>query len=179
MDVHEFLVIDIETSGGSMDNIPIGFQLLLAGVRLGSTYLMYTSERASLAQLHGHLAGFNGPIVTFNGTHFDLPILDHWMQKTLGKPLSIPHHYDLMVEIRKVAGRRISLDRISRYTFGQEKLSWDHRRNSQVWEEEPQRLIDYNRVDLDLTHELFSRVIRGEYLFLGDASIQLDLSPAR
>ena len=35
MDAGEFIAIDIETDGGSIDNIPHGFRLLLAGVRCG------------------------------------------------------------------------------------------------------------------------------------------------
>ena len=76
MDAGEFIAIDIETDGGAIDNIPRGFRLLLAGVRCGSSYGMYTRDPASLAQLHELLAGFDGPVVTFNGAHFDLPILD-------------------------------------------------------------------------------------------------------
>ena len=78
-----------------------------------------------------------------------------------------------MVEIVRAAGRRISLDRLCLYTFGEEKLSWNHHENARVWRDEPHRLIDYNRVDVDLTHELFMRVLRGDYLFLGDASVKL------
>lgn len=53
-------------------------------------------------------------------------------------------------------------------------MKWDHRRNAQAWRDEPHLLIDHNRVDLDLTHELFMRVLRGEPLFLGDATVMLD-----
>ena len=54
-------------------------------------------------------------------------------------------------------------------------MPWDHRDNRRVWAEEPQRLIDYNKVDLDLTAELYQRVLRGESLFLGNATITLPL----
>lgn len=173
MESGDFLVIDIETAGGSMNTFPRGFQLLLTGTLCGGLYGMYTAEQESLAALADLLEGFDGPVVTFNGERFDLPMLDHWTQEVLGRPLRVKHHYDLMIEIVRAAGHRISLDRLSQYTFGEEKVTWDHRHNAEVWETEPQRLIDYNRVDLDLTHELFMRVLRGEYLFLGDASVIL------
>ena len=54
-------------------------------------------------------------------------------------------------------------------------MKWDHRRNAAAWRDEPHLLIDYNRVDVDLTHELFMRVLRGEPLFLGDATVILDM----
>lgn len=173
MDAGDFLVVDVETAGGSMNNFPDGFRLLLTGTRCGAVYGMYTAEAASLAELRELLAGFGGPVATYNGARFDLPMLDRWMRGALGAPLAVGRHYDLMAEIVRATGRRISLDRLCLYTFGEEKVSWDHRENTRVWAEAPQRLVDYNRVDLDLTHELFMRVLRGEHLFLGDASVQL------
>ncbi|MCH7482686.1 MAG: ribonuclease H-like domain-containing protein [Chloroflexi bacterium] len=169
----DFSVIDVETTGGSMDNIPVGFELLLTGARCGRTYAMYTSAPESLGQLADLLASFPGPVVTYNGARFDLPVLDDHFERLLGRRLKLEHHYDLMVEIERAAGRRISLDRLCLYTFGEQKVPWDHRHNARVWATEPHRLADYNRVDLDLTHELFMRVLRGEPLFLGDTTVVL------
>jgi len=173
MDMGDFLVIDIETTGGSMDNIPVGFELLVTGLRRANRYAMYTAEPASLGMLADELAGFAGPVVTFNGARFDLPVLDRVCNEVLGHSLVVRRHYDLMIEIMNAAGRRISLDQLCRYTFGEEKLKWDHRRNASVWATEPQLLIDYNKIDLDLTHELFMRVLRGEPVFLGDRTVVL------
>jgi DNA polymerase elongation subunit (family B) len=173
MGTGDFLVIDIETSGGSMQNIPEGFNLLVTGLRRGNFYAMYTSEPESLAALADQLESFAGPLITFNGARFDLPVLDRWCNEVLDRPLVVQQHYDLMREIINAAGRRISLDQLCFYTFGEEKLKWDHRRNAEVWATEPQLLIDYNKVDVDLTHELFMRVLRDEPLFLGDATVEL------
>ncbi len=169
----DFCVIDVETTGGSMDNIPVGFELLLTGARCGQTYAMYTSAPESLAQLADYLASFAGVVVTYNGARFDLPVLNDHFGRTLGRRLELGHHYDLMVEIQRAANRRIGLDRLCLYTFGEEKVPWDHRQNARVWASEPHRLADYNRIDLDLTHELFMRVLRQEPLFLGDATVVL------
>ena len=57
-------------------------------------------------------------------------------------------------------------------------MPWDHRENRRVWAEEPQRLIEYNKVDLDLTAELYQRVLRGEHFFLGTDTITLPLPDA-
>ena len=170
----DFSVIDVETTGGSMDNIPVGFELLLTGARCGRTYAMYTSAPESLGQLADLLASFPGPVVTYNGARFDLPVLDDHFERLLGRRLKLEHHYDLMVEIERAAGRRISLDRLCLYTFGEEKLTLGHHSHyGRIWKEEPHRLADYNRRDLDLTHELFMRVLRGEPLFLGDTTVVL------
>ncbi|MYK35453.1 MAG: hypothetical protein F4045_10250, partial [Chloroflexi bacterium] len=75
MDAGDFLVLDVETSGGSMQNFPEGFRLLLTGTRQGTLYGMYTAEPASLAQLHSLVVDFAGTVVTFNGARFDIPIL--------------------------------------------------------------------------------------------------------
>jgi uncharacterized protein YprB with RNaseH-like and TPR domain len=173
MDANDFLVIDIETSDGSMQNIPEGFNLLVTGVRHGSFYAMYTSEPESLAALADQLETFTGPLVTFNGARFDLPILERCFNETLDRELVVAHHYDLMAEIVKVAGHRISLDNLCLNTLGKEKLKWDHQRNAEVWATEPQLLIDYNKVDVDLTYEIFMRVLKGEPLFLGDSTVIL------
>jgi DNA polymerase elongation subunit (family B) len=168
-----FCVLDIETSGGDITRIPEGFRLLLAGVREGDAYHAFTDEPESLAQLAAYLANFPGHVVTFNGDRFDLPVLERVLAERLGVPLRVPGNYDLMAEVVRAVGHRISLDRLSNYTFGAQKVPWDHRNNAWVWEHEPHRMIDYNRVDLDLTHELFARVLRGEPLFLGDATTVL------
>ena len=170
----DFSVIDVETTGGSMDNIPVGFELLLTGARCGRTYAMYTSAPESLGQLADLLASFPGPVVTYNGARFDLPVLDDHFGRLLGRRLKRERHYDLMVEIERAAGRRISLDRLCLYTFGEEKLTLGHHSHyGRIWKEEPHRLADYSRRDLDLTHELFMRVLRGEPLFLGDTTVVL------
>lgn len=170
----DFSVIDVETTGGSMDNIPVGFELLLTGARCAQTYAMYTAAPESLAQLADFLASFAGVVVTYNGARFDLPVLDDHFGRTLGRRLEIGRHYDLMVEIERAANRRIGLDRLCLYTFGEEKLTLGHHSHyGRIWKEEPHRLADYNRRDLDLTHELFMRVLRGEPLFLGDTTVVL------
>mgnify|MGYP004201057443 CR=1 FL=1 len=56
----DFLVIDVETTGGSMDNIPVGFTLLVTGLRHANRYAMYTAEPASLGTLADLLSEFQG-----------------------------------------------------------------------------------------------------------------------
>ena len=176
MDAGDFIVIDVETSGGSMNNIPAGFQLLLTGLRRGNRHAVYTAEPESLAALADERERFEGPVVTFNGARFDLPMLERWFDEVIGRPLVVRRHYDLMIEIVNKAGRRISLDLLCSYTFGEQKVTLGHPKEyGRIWRSEPWRMIDYNKRDLDLTHELFMRVLRGEPLFLGDATVVLDV----
>ena len=172
---HNFIALDIETTAGSFDSFPQGFELLLEGIKSSSGYTMYTSEPSSLELLRFDLANFDGTVVTFNGARFDIPILNKYVEETLGTTLKINNHYDLLAEIRKATGRGISLDRLSNYTMGAQKLPWDHRKNMNVWQEAPEDMIAYNKVDLDLTFDLYSKVLNQQRLFLGDTSIVLTL----
>ena len=175
VDTGDFIVMDVETAGGNWSSFPLGFELLLTGTKCGPSYGAYTAAAESLAQLADLLAAWTGPVVTFNGTRFDLPILDHWLSKTLDRRIVVPNHYDLFAAIKLKAGRPISLDRLSRFTFGEEKVAWDHRNNARSWAQEPELMVDYNRTDLDLTHEIFMRVLREEPLFLDHTSVVLPL----
>ena len=56
---NNFLVLDIETFGGSFSTFPQGFELLLVGIRTCFGYTMYTSEPASLELMRSDLADFN------------------------------------------------------------------------------------------------------------------------
>ncbi len=168
-----FCVLDIETTGGLWESFPKGFELLLTGVRRGDEYFAFTSEPASLAQMADFFESFSGVTVTFNGSGFDLPLLQDYTSRFLQRPLSIAQHFDIMRELEMKAGYRISLDNVSKYTFGKTKLAWDHRQNRRVWSEQPHLLVAYNRRDLDLTHELYQRVLNGQPLFLGDNTVVL------
>ena len=95
------------------------------------------------------------------------------MSRVLDRPLRVAYHYDIMQEIERRVHWRISLEKLSQYTFGGQKIPWDHRQNRRVWAEKPHRLIEYNRVDLDLTNDLYRRVLDGQHLFLGNATVLL------
>ena len=179
VDPTDFCMLDIETAGGTWASFPEGFDLLMAGVSYRGEPLAYTAEQESLARLADFLDGFAGVVVTYNGASFDLPVLQRWYARELDRELRVAHHYDLLREI--AAGRRISLDDLCHNTFGERKVPWDHRQNRRVWEQEPHRLIEYNKVDLELTAELYRRVLAGQPLFLGDTTVVLPLpgsSPA-
>ena len=173
VDSGDFCALDVETAGGVWAEFPRGFDLLLTGVRYGGAYHAYSADPVSLAILADFLERFTGVVVTFNGTGFDLPLLDTYFSQLLGRRLQVAHHYDVMQEIERQTQLRISLSRLSQCTFGEQKMPWDHRQNRRVWVEAPQRLIEYNRVDLDLTHQLYQRVLDGQHLFLGNATVLL------
>lgn len=170
----DYCVLDIETYGGQWKTFPEGFSLLLTGIKHRDNYFMFTGHKASLTQMADFLENFDGVVVTFNGDRFDLPILSQYVSELTGKPLFIKRHFDLLKAIELKSHRRISLDKLSRYTFGGEKVPWDHRTNLTVWNTNPYLLVEYNRVDLDLTDDLFRRILSRRHLFLGDSTILVD-----
>ncbi len=192
VDPHDFCVLDVETAGGIWSAFPRGFELLFAGIRYRGEDTFYAAPRRrpggddphptpgtpqggrpDMSGLADFLDGFSGVLVTFNGAAFDLPVLRKSLATALGRELHVAHHYDLLREIESAAGRRISLNDVCNYTFGEQKLPWDHRQNRRVWAQEPQRLIEYNRVDLALTERLYLRVLAGQHLFLGTSTVLL------
>ena len=56
-------------------------------------------------------------IVSFNGEHFDIPILNKYYHGDLSRIKSI----DLMLEVQKVLGRRIKLDTLAEATLNKKK----------------------------------------------------------
>ncbi len=60
-------------------------------------------------------------LITFNGDHFDIPLLNKYYKKAgLGDLLQI-NSLDLLKEIRQAYGRRMKLDQIAQGTFGTQK----------------------------------------------------------
>jgi DEAD/DEAH box helicase domain-containing protein len=90
-------------------------------------------------------------IVSFNGDHFDIPILNKYYHGTLSNIKSI----DLMLAVQKVLGRRIKLDTLAEATLGKKKsgngldaVAWW--RNGEI-----EKVMKYCLDDVRVTRELF------------------------
>ena len=57
-------------------------------------------------------------LITWNGDHFDIPLLNKYYSGDLSKIRSI----DLMREARNVIGRRLKLDTVAEATLGKKKI---------------------------------------------------------
>ena len=93
-------------------------------------------------------------IVTFNGDHFDIPILNKYYHGDLSKIKSI----DLMVAVQKSLGRRIKLDTLAEATLGKKKsgngleaVTWW--RNGEV-----EKVMRYCLDDVRVTRELYEYI---------------------
>lgn len=90
-------------------------------------------------------------LVSFNGEHFDIPILNKYYHGTLSNIKSI----DLMLAVQKSLGRRIKLDTLAEATLGKNKsgngldaVTWW--RNGEV-----EKVMKYCLDDVRVTRELY------------------------
>lgn len=58
-------------------------------------------------------------LITWNGDHFDIPLLNKYYSGDLSKIRSL----DLMKEVRNVIGRRLKLDTVAEATLGRKKIA--------------------------------------------------------
>lgn len=89
--------------------------------------------------------------ITFNGDHFDIPLLDKYYSGDLTKIKSL----DLLVEVRNVLGRRIKLDTIAEATLGTKKSG--HGLEAVEWWKtgEIDKIIKYCIEDVKITKQLY------------------------
>lgn len=100
--------------------------------------------------------------VTFNGDHFDIPLLNKYYPGDLTKIKSI----DLLKEIQKSAGRRMKLDQIAEGTLGIKKIG--HGLDAIVWWKngEIEKIREYCIDDVRITKELYEYALKnGELIF--------------
>lgn len=90
-------------------------------------------------------------LVSFNGDHFDIPILDKYYTGDLTKIKSL----DLLKEVKKSLGRRIKLDLIAEATLGRNKSG--HGLEAITWWREGKidQIIKYCLEDVKITKEIY------------------------
>lgn len=115
-------------------------------------------------------------LITWNGDHFDIPILNKYYPGDLNKIKSL----DLMREVQKVLGRRLKLDTVGEATLGRNKsghgleaIEWY--RNGEI-----DKLVKYCIDDVRLTKDLYDFAMLNsklKYKDLGNIKdIKLDTS---
>jgi DEAD/DEAH box helicase domain-containing protein len=99
-------------------------------------------------------------LVTFNGEHFDIPLLNKYYHGDLSKIKSI----DLLVAVQKSLGRRLKLDSIAEATLnkkksgnGLEAVTW--------WKNgEIEKIIKYCLDDVRVTRELYDYMLDKKHI---------------
>lgn len=99
-------------------------------------------------------------LVTFNGDHFDIPLLNKYYAGDLTNIKSL----DLLVEIKKSLGRRIKLDDIASATLG-EKKSADGLQSIIWWRQgKIDDVVSYCKQDVLVTRKVYDHAIEKGYV---------------
>ena len=111
-------------------------------------------------------------LITWNGDHFDIPLLNKYYPGDLSKIKSV----DLMKEVQKVLGRRLKLDTVGQATLGASKsgngieaVEWW--RNGEI-----DKLIKYCIDDVKLTKELYDYAVANKKLKYKDSGILKEIA---
>lgn len=105
--------------------------------------------------------------ITFNGDHFDIPLLNKYYSGDLTKIKSL----DLLSEVKNSLGRRIKLDTIAEATLGAKKSG--HGLEAVEWWKtgEIDKIIKYCIADVKLTKELYDYAIANGKLKYKDLGV--------
>jgi DEAD/DEAH box helicase domain-containing protein len=95
-------------------------------------------------------------LITFNGDHFDIPLLNKYYSGDLSKIKSL----DLLVEVRNALGRRIKLDTLAEATLGKNKSG--HGLEAITWWKngEIDKIIKYCLEDVKITRQLYDYALK-------------------
>ncbi len=104
--------------------------------------------------------------VTWNGDHFDIPLLNKYYPGDISKIKSI----DLMKEVQGVLGRRLKLDSVGEATLGRNKSG--HGLDAIEWwrNGEIDKIIKYCIEDVRLTRDLYEYALAQGHLKYKDFS---------
>ncbi|MFM2383752.1 MAG: hypothetical protein RIQ72_324 [Candidatus Parcubacteria bacterium] len=112
-------------------------------------------------------------LITFNGDHFDIPLLNKYYSGDLTKINSL----DILKEIRKSLGFRVGLDNIASATLGKGKIG--HGLEAIEWWKngEIDKIIKYCIGDVEITKEVYEYAIKNQMLKYkeGEAIIEFKL----
>ncbi len=110
-------------------------------------------------------------LITFNGDHFDIPLLNKYYSGDLTRIKSL----DLLVEVKNSLGRRIKLDTIAEATLGKNKSG--HGLEAITWwqQGEIEKIIKYCTEDVRITKELYDYALKHGKLKYKDLGLKGDV----
>lgn len=163
------ITFDIETRNifqdvGSTDSTALDISVVCIHDSLTDQYSSYLQE--DLPKLWPIIEQAD-MLITFNGDHFDIPLLNKYYSGDLTKIKSL----DLLVEIRNSLGRRIKLDTIAEATLGKKKSG--HGLQAVEWWKtgEIDKIIKYCIEDVKITKDVY------EYALKNGKVLYKDLGP--
>ncbi len=160
------LVFDIETKNIFQDvgsNNPADLDISLVGLYDYETgkYESFVEEEFDRMWPYFKKAEL---LVTFNGDHFDIPLLNKYYRKAGHGDLTEIKHLDIFKEIKQTSGRWLKLDKIASGTFGINK-SGDGLEAVKWWRSgEIEKIRKYCLDDVKITKDVFEFAIKNKKL---------------
>ncbi len=157
------VVFDIETSNIFQEvgsNNPADLSISVVGLYEyeGDKYSCFTE--AEFSQLWPILENAD-LLITFNGEHFDIPLLNKYYPGDLARIKSV----DILKEMQKIAGRRMKLDQIAEGTLGVKK-SGNGLDAIRWWREgQVQKVKNYCLDDVRITKDVYDYALKNGKLF--------------
>lgn len=114
------IVFDIETKNIFQDvgsNDPVDLDISLVGLYDYETNKYETFIEEEFEKMWPYFQKAE-QLITFNGEHFDIPLLNKYYKKAGLGDLTNTSSLDLLKEVRNSYGRRMKLDQIAQGTFG-------------------------------------------------------------
>ncbi len=111
-------------------------------------------------------------LITFNGDHFDIPLLNKYYSGDLGKIKSL----DILKEVRAALGFRVGLDNIASATLGKGKIG--HGLEAIEWwrNGEIDKIIKYCIGDVQITKEVYEYAIANKSLKYKEGEKAIDFA---
>lgn len=158
------VVFDIETSNSFQEagsNNPADLTISVVGIYEyeGDKYSAFLVE--DFGKLWPIIENTDA-FITFNGDHFDIPLLNKYYPGDLFKMKSV----DLLKEMQKSAGRRMKLDQIAEGTLGVNKTG--HGLDAIKWwrDGEVEKVKRYCLDDVRITKDIYEYALReGKLIF--------------
>lgn len=158
------IVFDIETSNIFQEvgsNNPADLDISVVGIydSVSDSYKAYLQKDFSELWRIIEEADI---LITFNGEHFDIPLLNKYYSGDLSKIKSI----DLLKEMQKSAGRRMKLDQIAEGTLGIHKSGHGLDATRRWREGKVEEVMKYCLDDVRITKELYDYALsNGKLIF--------------
>lgn len=158
------IFFDIETQNTFQDvgsNDPADLSISLLAIYDSETGSYDSFLHTDLSRLWPILESAD-MLITFNGDHFDIPLLNKYYPGDLSKIKSL----DLLKEMQKSAGRRMKLDQIAEGSLGIKKSG--HGLDAIVWWKsgDIEKLRKYCIDDVRITKEIYEYALKnGELIF--------------
>lgn len=172
------VVFDIETSNIFQDvgsNNPADLSISVVGLYEYETDTYHTFLQEDFGKLWKIIENTD-LFITFNGDHFDIPLLNKYYSGDLFKIQSL----DLLKEMQKSAGRRMKLDQIAEGTLGIKKSG--HGLDAVRWwkEGEIEKIKKYCLDDVKITKDIYEYALKNSKLFFKEGpklnEVKLDTS---